>query len=67
MVYLVLAGLVLVLIIAINLAQAEPMPESMADEEDRENRKSQFQVIYSEWIVRPRAVGDRLQDRGGSL
>lgn len=66
MIYLILAGLVLVAIIVINLAKAEPFPEDMQEEEDR------LQLIQARfWEVRaayrPRAAGDRHGDRGGDL
>jgi hypothetical protein len=66
-IYLILLLLVFVLGLAVSMAKAEPMPLDMEEEEERMNRRSQFRVIYSEHIVRPRAVGDRLKDRGGVL
>lgn len=54
MVYLILAGLVLVLIIAVNVANAEPMPQDMAAEDERLD--AQEQAAY-----RPRALSDRMQ------
>lgn len=47
MIYLILAGLVLAIITAINVVKAEPMPEYM------EERPA----------YRPRAMGDSLGDR----
>ncbi len=63
MIYLFLAGLVLVGIVVINLAKADPFPEDMEDEDERNQR---MEIVFNEWIVRPRAAADRFQDMGGS-
>ncbi len=55
MVYLILAGLVLVLIVAVNLANVDPMPKDMADEDERLR------------AYRPKAAGDRHKDRDEGL
>lgn len=64
MIYLILAGLVLVGIVVINVMNTDPMPEDMEEEDDRNQR---MEIVFNEWIVRPRAAADRLQDLGGSL
>lgn len=51
MVYLILAGLVLVLILAVNLANVDPMPLDMEDEDERLR------------AYRPKAQGERFADR----
>lgn len=67
MIYLIFAGLILVLFLAVSLVQVEPMPEDMADEEERARRSQGARIDVRWWQVeagyRPKAIGDRLQDR----
>jgi hypothetical protein len=56
-IYLIAAAFVFVAIIIRALRRVQPMPPWM------ENADEEIRLQYQEWIVRPRALGDRLGDR----